>query len=65
MKRFLCVLSLFGLFSLTALPHAKADDSAVASKLDQLQSNQAQILKELDEIKAELEIVKVRVSLRN
>ena len=65
MKRFLCVLSLLGLFFIMALPLAHADDAALDSKLDQLQKNQEQILKELDEIKAELQIVKIRASLKS
>ena len=39
-----------------------ADTSALSQKLDKIIDTQAEILKELDEVKVELQIVKVRAS---
>ena len=65
MKRILFVLSLLGVIFLTTLPSVRADEAELVSKLDKLKENQEQILKELDEIKAELQIVKIRASLKS
>jgi len=66
MKRLMLIFILvFGTFILTELPAAHADETTLLSKLDQLEKNQEQILKELDDLKSELQVVKIRVSLRN
>ena len=39
-------------------------DSAVSQKLNQVIQNQEKILRELDEIKSQLEVIKVRASNR-
>ena len=39
-------------------------DPAVSQKMNQVVENQEKILKKLDEIKAELEVIKVRASNR-
>ena len=51
---------IFGFFSQTPL---SADESDVQSKLKLISEKQDRILAELDEIKAELKIVKVRTTL--
>ena len=40
------------------------DNESVSNKLDQIMNVESQILKQLDEIKAELQIVKIRASQR-
>ena len=39
-----------------------SDNQSVSGKLDRIIDTQAEILKQLDEVKAELEIVKIRAS---
>ena len=41
-----------------------SDNGSVSEKLDRVISTQEEILKQLDEIKSELEVVKVRASQR-
>ncbi|MBI3315365.1 MAG: hypothetical protein HYZ87_00085 [Candidatus Omnitrophica bacterium] len=43
---------------------ALADDGFVSQKLDRVLQNQERILKTLDEVKEELQVVKVRASNR-
>ena len=57
------LFSVFG-FLLLSASASFADDGANALKLDQVLQNQNQILQKLDEIKSELQIVKVRASSR-
>ncbi len=43
---------------------AESDTSEIAQRLDEVLANQAEILKQFDEIKQELAIIKVRASRR-
>ena len=45
-------------------PAAAITDPELVKKIDHILENQTQILKQLDELKAELQIVKVRASQR-
>ena len=65
MKRYTLVLVLLSILSLTFLPVVRADEATVLSELDKVEKTQAQILQQLDEIKAELQIVKIRASLKS
>lgn len=50
-----------GVFFLTQAALA-ADDSTVSGKLDEVLKNQQEILRKLDEVRQEVEIVKVRAT---
>ncbi len=65
MRRFLFIFSLLGAILLATLPSVRADEAVLVSKLDKLEEKQEQILKELAEIKAELQVVKIRATLKN
>ena len=52
------VLFFFNAFS------AKADDGDILRKMDEISKGQKQILESLEQVKNELQIVKVRVSSR-
>ena len=45
-------------------PSGTADNASISSKLDKIEANQTEILKQLEELKSELQIVKIRVSSR-
>ena len=64
MKQFISIFILTGIFFVTIQPLARADEATVLSELEKLKNGQTQILQELDEIKAELQVVKVRASLK-
>ena len=66
MKKILSVMVIFMLFSVfwSKPLHAEGSD-AVMAKLSQIEQGQAEILKKLDEMMAELQIVKVRATLRS
>lgn len=62
MKRLVWVVVLFNLTALLCGRTLLADDSGVNAKLDRVLDNQAEILKQLEEVKKEVEIVKVRAT---
>ena len=58
---------LFGVYSLplaSAETSAPVDSGSIMSKLDKIEANQTKLLKQLEELKSELQIVKIRVSSR-
>lgn len=60
-KIFALVLTVGALAGLVLIP-AHADESEILSKMNTLEEQQEKILQTLDEIKAELNVVKVRVT---
>ena len=73
MNKILAVVFIFGFLSIfSGVPSiadgyaasSSMDNESVSNKLDQIMNFESQILKQLDEIKAELQIVKIRASQR-
>ena len=62
MRRIFVIFFVFSLLSASSVIYSFADDNSVSYKLDKIMETQAQVLKELDEMKAELQIVKIRSS---
>lgn len=61
------IFILFNVYSLplvSAETSAPADSGSIMSKLDKIEANQTEILKQLEDLKSELQIVKIRVSSR-
>jgi hypothetical protein len=56
--------ALLVLFLLVPAGKLRADESEVMARLDQLTKNQEKILQSLEEIKSELNIVKIRTTLK-
>lgn len=66
MKKIMTVLALFALVTVSSPKTASADGSdAVMAQLSKIEEKQAEILQKLDEVMAELQIVKVRATLRS
>lgn len=62
MKKIL--IFLFATAAICLVRPAWAEDALLSSRIEKLEKNDQEILKKLDQIKAELEIVKVRASQR-
>ncbi len=61
-KRLFLVVLVFNLVTILCGQILFADDSGLNTKLDRVLSNQEEILKQLEEVKKEVQIVKVRAT---
>ena len=64
MKRWTILILLVVAFIFSGKALFAETDSAVSQKMNQVIENQEKILRKLDEIKTELEVIKVRASNR-
>ncbi len=64
MKKFAALFLVLSVLMPLSMPPAFASDEELAIQLKKIEDKQDQILREMAELKAELQIVKVRVSSR-
>ena len=64
MKKWITLSVIFSVLVIFSYQYLYAEDGSVLGKLDKIMESQTQILKDLSEIKAELQIVKVRATNR-
>ena len=64
MKKYAFAVLLLTLLSWLPAPTCFAEDASVLKRLDEISQNQKQILEALEQVKSELQIVKVRITSR-
>ena len=64
MKKIAAVFFVLSLFSSLGVRAVFADDAMIASQLDAIEKKQDKILTDLEALKSELQIIKIRVSSR-
>lgn len=64
MKNHIAVLGLAAFLALAPSAHAAVTNEEILAKLEKIEARQEQILADLGKVREELNIVKVRVSLR-
>lgn len=64
MKKLISLTLALVFSAMLAMPAFADDTSAFAQKIDQILNNQKQIMDKLDAIQAELDVVKVRATLK-